>query len=278
MRKRRPVSLLLYLPAFHRGHIELFKRHAGSVDTLWIFGKTLLRGSRESREIRALQPATARKLVASLAMFPMVRILGPLSIRHLLGHRLVLSRDQLSQVFAQRYLRGKHITWDTAFLRWDAARILSRPPANYDRVTSSPFHRRMMALARHEADKSSDWWRHVGAVLVRNRRVVLVGYNEHMPSEHSPYAVGDTRDFLSPGKKSNLSKAIHGEQQIVAMAARRGVRLKGASMYVTVFPCPVCAKLIARSGIKRCYFASGHSSLGGDQDMKREGVELVLVR
>jgi len=64
---------------------------------------------------------------------------------------------------------------------------------------------------------------------------------------------------------------------LIAEAAKRGISLEGTNLYVTDFPCPPCAKLIARSGITRLYFSRGYAVLDGESTLKNKGVELVFV-
>ncbi len=135
-----------------------------------------------------------------------------------------------------------------------------------------------MGLARTESTKTSDWWRAVGGVLVKDRDVTLAEHNHHVPSDHTPYANGDPRDVVEAGTDSHIATAMHAEQSIIVAAARRGIALEGASLYLTVFPCPVCAKLVAYSGIKKVYFGSGHASLDGETILKANDVELFRVK
>jgi deoxycytidylate deaminase len=77
--------------------------------------------------------------------------------------------------------------------------------------------------------------------------------------------------------RADLSTAIHAEAAVVAAAARDGVPLGGADLYVTTFPCPACARLIAESGFRRCYFSGAYSVLDGDAVLRAAGVELLWV-
>ena len=134
-----------------------------------------------------------------------------------------------------------------------------------------------MQMARREAEKSSDWWRHVGAI-VPLRSKMLVAHNEHVPSEYAQYAYGDIRDFIPAGTKSDVCSAIHAEKNLIAQAARDGISLLGRSLYVTTFPCSDCARVIAYAGIKQCFFGEGHASFDGVGVLKAYGVELIFVK
>ena len=74
-----------------------------------------------------------------------------------------------------------------------------------------------------------------------------------------------------------MSTAIHAEAAIVAQAARDGVSLRGADLYVTTFPCPACARLIAEAGFRRCYFAGSYSVLEGEHVLQAAGVDVYWV-
>jgi dCMP deaminase len=74
-----------------------------------------------------------------------------------------------------------------------------------------------------------------------------------------------------------LSTALHAEAAIVASAARDGLPLAGADLYVSTFPCPGCARLVAEAGFRRCYFAGPYSLLGGETVLRAAGVELIWV-
>ena len=134
-----------------------------------------------------------------------------------------------------------------------------------------------MAIAKAEGEKSSDWWRQVGALVVKDGRIITT-HNQHLPHEYSPYMHGDPRDVIKAGTESHLTNALHAEQALVSIAARDGISLRGASLYVSLFPCPMCANTIAMSGIAKCYFADGHASLSGAEVMKRYGVQLIHVQ
>ncbi|GAA4241044.1 hypothetical protein GCM10022254_68330 [Actinomadura meridiana] len=70
---------------------------------------------------------------------------------------------------------------------------------------------------------------------------------------------------------------IHAGASIISRAARKGVSLEGTDLYVTTFPCPACARLIAESGIARCFFTAPYSLLEGDEVLRTAGVELIWV-
>jgi len=145
-----------------------------------------------------------------------------------------------------------------------------------EQITREEFHQRMMKHAGEEANKSSDIWRHVGAAIVSKGEIIRM-FNQHLPSPHTPYVNGDPRNNFHKGDHIEMSSAIHAEAAMISEAARTGTKLEGADMYVTTFPCPPCAKLIARSGIKNLYYGEGYGVLDGEEVLKAAGVKIIFV-
>ncbi|KKW17133.1 MAG: hypothetical protein UY56_C0002G0014 [Parcubacteria group bacterium GW2011_GWA1_50_14] len=272
------TALALYIPALHAGYLKLFEKHAKDVDALFIFNEDLIREF-APKEFRALPAEETKKLVSGLGIFRTIRVLTKNGIAELAGfQKIILADDELSKKFAERFLAGADIVFEPVFLRWDEKNVLSQTPPEDVRVSTDPFDREIMEKAKKEGEKSSDWWRRVGAILVKDGVILLRVHNRHHPSEHTPYIDGDPRDFVEAGTKHGLTTALHAEQTVIAEAARKGIALEGTSIYTAVFPCAVCAKLIAFSGIKKCYFHSGSASLDGERVMKSQGVEIILVK
>ena len=135
----------------------------------------------------------------------------------------------------------------------------------------------MMKEASLQSEKSGDWWRQVGAVLVKDKKIVISADNQNLPSDHTPYQVGGVRDLFVAGERQDLANTIHAEQSIIAKAAKDGIFTKGLSLYVTTFPCPVCAKLIACSGIKNLYFSEGGSNFDAKKVLDSAEVKIIHV-
>jgi dCMP deaminase len=106
---------------------------------------------------------------------------------------------------------------------------------------------------------------------------MLSAHNTHLPSVYEVYYAGDPRSNFNAGESIEISKAIHSEASIIAQASKYGVSTKGCELFVTTFPCPACANLIALSGITRVYFADGYSLVGSIDVLREYGVEVVRV-
>jgi deoxycytidylate deaminase len=145
-------------------------------------------------------------------------------------------------------------------------------------VSNEKFHQELLGRAYREAELSSDWWRQVGAVIVREGKIICAAHNAHMPSEHTPYIVGDPRSSFDAGERIDLSSALHGEVGAIAIAAKRGIPLLGADIYVTTFPCTNCARAIAGAGFSRVFYAEGYSQIEGEEVLRSRGIEIVRVQ
>ncbi|MGC9669033.1 deoxycytidylate deaminase [Planosporangium sp. 12N6] len=193
---------------------------------------------------------------------------------------LVVPDEEIMRELVDRYGfdRGREVVVERTFLRWDRAWSQAGRPADFDgAVAADEVARELTRLAVVEARHSSDWWRQVGAVAVRDGTVLDTAYNRHHPTEYAPYIDGDPRNEFHRGLRPDLSTAQHAEAAIVARAARDGRSLAGATLYVSTFPCPTCARLVAEAGFTRCYFAGPYALLDGDTVLRAAGVELIWV-
>jgi dCMP deaminase len=275
-------AVVSYVPALHRGYIDFFKKYSG--DDLYVLGTELVRETpRMDRDIRALAPEEVKALIAGLNIFANVAVLDKKNIGAVLTSAalIVMPDDEVNRQFAETYLKAidKRIAFVPAFLRWDRKISTTEFVVPPDRVISEDeFDRGIMAQASEEAKKSPDWWRQIGAVLIRDKKLILVAHNEVLPSEYTLNAFGDPRSNFDAGEAPNIYKTIHAEAKIIALAARRGIPTEGASLYSTTFPCPPCAKSLAIAGIKEVYYAKGYSLLDAEDILRAFGVKIVMVK
>ncbi len=273
-------KLVAYVPVLHEGYRLFFERTEGPKE-LFIFGPSITNEYRKlAKEIRQLDPELMRKAIEALGIFAHVHVLNMTSLEVLnkVGNDIILPDEEVSRELAQKYLRNATVTFDSIFLRWDKHNALAeRPVLSDSQVTHEELHQKFLKEAETESLKSSDIWRHVGALIVQEGKVLLINHNTHLPSEHTPYVNGDPRNNFSKGEYIEFSSAIHAEAALIAEAARKGTSLEGLDMYVTVFPCPPCAKLIAQSGIKNLYCGGGYAVLDGEEILRAAGVTINFV-
>jgi dCMP deaminase len=269
--------LIAYVPVLHEGYRRFLKTLAA--DQVYILGQDFISEIDHLRkEIRALDPRLVAQAAGSWGLS--LELVTKKNLKDLLGegNEFVLPDEDVSREFAARHLENERVEHAPVFLRWDRNSSVEERAVKEDRtISTDEFDREMITQAQSQSRKSSDWWRRVGAVLVKDGKVLLGSHNRHVPSAHSPWANGDPRNNLNQGVGIEVSTALHAEAGVIAEAAKRGVSLEGTSLYVTNFPCPWCAKLIAYSGIKKCYFHGGYGVLDGESVLRANNVELIRV-
>lgn len=138
------------------------------------------------------------------------------------------------------------------------------------------------------AQRSTCWRSQVGAVIVKEGRVVSMGYNG--PVSGMP-ACEDLPNVLEcPTKESFLqwkedhplmcqgagcTRSLHAETNAIAFAARAGVSVEGCTMYCTMSPCINCAKVIVNSGIKKLVYMEEYRDTTGLDLLKSAGIIVV---
>jgi dCMP deaminase len=274
-------QVLLYLPVVHAGHEGFFARHADAAEVL-ILG-TGFRAEFKSlaKDIRALPPARAAQFLRVMLPGTAIRVIEPAELpAAVTGDVLVLPDEDVTRALAAtgRLGEGREFVFDKTFLRWDREWSQAVRPAHPDAaLAAGDLPAALLARARELAGHSSDWWRQVGAVAWRGAEVLGAAWNRHAPTEYAPYLDGDPRDNFSRGVRADLSTAAHAEAAVIARAARDGIRLAGADIYVTTFPCPACARLIADAAFRRCYFTGPYAVLDGDTILRAADTELIWV-
>jgi dCMP deaminase len=274
------TKLLVYLPVLHEGYDKLFQRY--SLAEILILGRSFVTEfPTMGKDIRALVPERAADYVRSLHL-GLVRVVEAHDLPPALACDILVVPDEtLMYEILSSYgpPSGTKIVFEETFLRWNRKNIETdfRPDADMIVSASDPTSR-WMILAEDEGQRTSDWWRSVGAVAVRNGEMLATSHNVHLPTEYSPYVDGDPRSEFGAGERLDLSTALHAEANLIASAAKTGLRLKGADLFVSTFPCPGCARLIAKAGFSRLFFNGGYSVLSGAEVLRVANVTLIHVK
>ncbi len=271
--------LLAFVPVIHKGYLDLFKKYP---ERMFVFGENIINSYKSLlRDVRAISPAEVRKIVSDSGLVKEVKIIGFSELKKLAksGEKISMIDDDVSRDIARKYLKGKKINFEKVFLRWDKLMTEKENivPAGR-KITKLARDRKFMAFALGQAEESSDWWRQIGTVAVKSGRVLFKSHNRHLPTDFHLSAFGDPRVNFDKGEKPDVYTSIHGEADIVARAARKGVSLKGASIYVSTFPCSNCARLLSVAGIKKVFYSKGYSRLDAEKVFNAYGVEIILVK
>ncbi len=103
--------------------------------------------------------------------------------------------------------------------------------------------------------------RHVGAIIVRDKRIITTGYNGAPSGIKSCTERGECIRIklgIPSGTRQEVCYAVHAEQNAICQAAKLGISVEGATIYCTHQPCTICARLIINSGIKRVVYEQGY--------------------
>ncbi|MEO1783882.1 cytidine/deoxycytidylate deaminase family protein [Thermodesulfobium sp. 4217-1] len=113
-----------------------------------------------------------------------------------------------------------------------------------------------MQIANLVATRSTCIRRKVGAVIVKDKRILSTGYNGVPSGLQHCLDIGCLRDKLKipSGERQELCRGLHAEQNAIIQGAMYGVSLMGSVIYVTNQPCITCAKMLIQSGIIKIYY------------------------
>ena len=119
--------------------------------------------------------------------------------------------------------------------------------------------------------------RQVGALIVKDKRILASGYNGAPSGVAHCAEVGCLRQQLNipSGERHELCRAIHAEQNAIVQAAYSGTSVSGSTMYVSLQPCSLCAKLMINAGIKKLVFRGNYPDELALSMLNEAGVELV---
>ncbi len=133
-----------------------------------------------------------------------------------------------------------------------------------DRVSWEQY---FMNIAREVATRSTCDRKNVGAVIVRDKAILSTGYNGSLRGLPHCDNVGHEME------NGHCVRTIHAEANAIVQAARNGVRIEGAEIYVTASPCYNCFKMIANAGITKIYFGEFYR----DERIKKHAAELEIA-
>ncbi len=126
-----------------------------------------------------------------------------------------------------------------------------------------------MNIAKEVATRSTCDRKHVGAVVVRDKSILATGYNG------SVRGLGHCDDEGHLMEDGHCVRTVHAEANAIVQAARNGMRIEGAGIYVTASPCWGCFRLIANAGIVRIVFGEFYRDQKIFDVSQKLGIELV---
>lgn len=108
----------------------------------------------------------------------------------------------------------------------------------------------------------------VGAVLVRDGRIIATGYNGVLPNIDPKFGLDENGN----------SKTVHSEANIISFCAKHGISTNQSTLYVTLSPCEKCAELIIQSGISRVYYIEEYRCTSGIELLNNMGISCLQIK
>lgn len=137
-----------------------------------------------------------------------------------------------------------------------------------------------LEMAKLVAQRSTCLRRHVGAVAVRDKRILATGYNGAPSGLPHCIDIGCLREKLNipSGQRQELCRAVHAEQNVIIQAALHNVDLKGATLYVTNQPCVTCSKMLISCGIKEIVILDGYPDELAKRMLKEAKIKIKKMK
>lgn len=134
-----------------------------------------------------------------------------------------------------------------------------------------------MNLAHTVSTRSTCLRRKVGAIAVRDNRVLATGYNGPPSGLEHCDVVGCLRQKLNvpSGERHEICRALHAEQNLILQAATGGLDISGSTIYCTTFPCVICAKLLIGCKVKMIYYHAEYRDELSEHMLLEAGIKLT---
>ena len=135
-----------------------------------------------------------------------------------------------------------------------------------------------MKIAEDVSSRSTCIRRNVGAVIVKDKRILTTGYNgaptgiSHCTEE----TCLRTKYNVPSGERHELCRGLHAEQNAVIQAAYHGVSINGAFIYITHQPCSICTKMLINSGIVKFIYRSPYKDPLTEELLAETDIEMVI--
>jgi len=137
-----------------------------------------------------------------------------------------------------------------------------------------------MAIAKLASTRSTCLRRQVGAVIVKDKKILATGYNGAPQGLPHCLDIGCLREKLGipSGERHELCRATHAEQNAIVQAATFGVSIKDSIIYSTTHPCILCTKLIINAGIKKIIIEDSYPDEMSEEMLRQAKVEILVLK
>ena len=285
------ILIIGEFPVIHKGYAKFFHNILADFNKAnFYFGfldeKTIKKMTKLEPDIRKLSLSEIKRIVSTYLPIKELFSINEKNLYKVINkvkaQKIIILKGEKSYDFSLNFLREKKyqklIKYYDISLKWPnkAVSEFKREKSSISKIEEQ-IHKKFMEIALKEAENSKCWWRQVGAVLVKNNKILLKAFNKMMPTDDECYKIGCIRNEIEPGKLAGICSVAHAEAGIIAQAAKEGLPLEGATMYITHFPCSACSKLVALSGVKKIVYSRGSSAFDGARVMESRGVEIIKI-
>ena len=151
---------------------------------------------------------------------------------------------------------------------------------NMRRVSRPNWDEYFLSIAKLVSKRSTCLRRKVGALLVKDKRILATGYNGAPSGIKHCEITGCLREKLKipSGQRQELCRGLHAEQNAFLQAALHGVSVEGAKIYATTQPCIICAKMLINAGIKEIVIAGHYPDKMARDFLKEAKIKTRVLR
>ncbi|MBI4845837.1 MAG: cytidine/deoxycytidylate deaminase family protein [Candidatus Omnitrophica bacterium] len=147
-----------------------------------------------------------------------------------------------------------------------------------NKIRRPSWDKYFLDIAQLVAKRSTCLRRQVGAVIVKDKRILTTGYNGAPSGLLHCEKTGCLREKMKipSGERHELCRALHAEMNALLQAAHYGISVKNSIMYCTNQPCFICAKMIVNSGIKKIVVLSQYPDKFAKEALKEANVRIII--
>jgi len=141
------------------------------------------------------------------------------------------------------------------------------------------WHDYFFSITELVAQRATCVRRRVGAILVRDKRIIATGYNGAPSGISHCLDVGCLREQqgIPSGERHELCRGLHAEQNAIIQAALYGVSVAGATLYCTNMPCSICSKMLINAQVKKIFYKEGYADSLSELMMSEAGIPFEQI-
>lgn len=131
-----------------------------------------------------------------------------------------------------------------------------------------------LSLLPHIATRSTCLRRQIGALLVRDKQIITSGYNGPPTNIDRCIVCIREQENIPSGERQERCYAVHSEVNAILQAARHGISTLGTTLYVSTFPCSICARILINAGIVRIVYTDEYTDPFAKELLERAEIKM----